>query len=82
MVGKEAAIFVPSGTMGNLSGVLAHCHERGSEVRGPRLRTHGIVALTVVSCSEHQLPGMMLNQYATEMVMRSPLIMVVFDCRS
>ena len=23
---------VPSGTMGNLSAVLAHCHERGSEV--------------------------------------------------
>ena len=33
MVGKEAALFVPSGTMGNLSAVLAHCHERGSEVR-------------------------------------------------
>ncbi|CAK0787132.1 hypothetical protein CVIRNUC_010348 [Coccomyxa viridis] len=32
MVGKEAALFVPSGTMGNLSAVLAHCHERGSEV--------------------------------------------------
>ena len=31
MVGKEAALFVPSGTMGNLSAVLAHCHERGSE---------------------------------------------------
>lgn len=31
MVGKEAALFVPSGTMGNLSAVLAHCYERGSE---------------------------------------------------
>ncbi|CAL8465044.1 g4579 [Coccomyxa elongata] len=30
-MGKEAAIWVPSGTMGNLSAVLAHCHERGSE---------------------------------------------------
>ena len=36
MVGKEAALFVPSGTMGNLSAVLAHCHERGSEVRHSR----------------------------------------------
>jgi threonine aldolase len=32
-VDKEAAIWVPSGTMGNLSAVLAHCCERGSEVR-------------------------------------------------
>jgi threonine aldolase len=30
LMGKEAAIFVPSGTMGNLSAVLAHC-ERGQE---------------------------------------------------
>ena len=29
--GKEAALFVPSGTMGNLAGILAHC-ERGDEV--------------------------------------------------
>lgn len=31
LVGKEAAIFVPSGTMGNLAAVLAHCG-RGDEV--------------------------------------------------
>ena len=29
--GKEAAIFVPSGTMGNLISILAHCG-RGDEV--------------------------------------------------
>ncbi len=40
VVGKEAAIFVPSGTMGNLSAVLAHCHERGSEVSGSYFRTY------------------------------------------
>ncbi|XP_010520652.1 PREDICTED: probable low-specificity L-threonine aldolase 2 [Tarenaya hassleriana] len=32
IAGKEAAIFVPSGTMGNLISVLVHCDERGSEV--------------------------------------------------
>lgn len=32
-LGKEAAIFVTSGTMGNLAAILAHCMERGSEVR-------------------------------------------------
>jgi len=30
-LGKEAALFVPSGTMGNLAGILAHCG-RGDEV--------------------------------------------------
>lgn len=32
MSGKADALFVPSGTMGNLICVLAHCWERGSEV--------------------------------------------------
>nr|XP_027215983.1 low specificity L-threonine aldolase-like isoform X2 [Penaeus vannamei] len=30
--GKEAALFVPSGTMGNLIAVLGHCENRGCEV--------------------------------------------------
>ena len=34
LTGMEAALLVPTGTMGNLSAVLAHCTERGSEV-GP-----------------------------------------------
>nr|XP_025676671.1 probable low-specificity L-threonine aldolase 1 isoform X1 [Arachis hypogaea] len=32
IMGKEAALFVPSGTMGNLISVLTHCDVRGSEV--------------------------------------------------
>lgn len=31
MAGKESALFVPSGTMGNLASILAHC-QRGDEV--------------------------------------------------
>lgn len=31
LLGKEAGVFVPSGTMGNLSAILAHC-DRGDEV--------------------------------------------------
>ena len=31
MLGKEAGLFVPSGTMGNLASILAHC-TRGDEV--------------------------------------------------
>ncbi|XP_042891949.1 probable low-specificity L-threonine aldolase 2 isoform X2 [Penaeus japonicus] len=30
--GKDAALFVPSGTMGNLIAVLGHCENRGCEV--------------------------------------------------
>jgi len=30
-MGKEAGLFLPSGTMGNLAAVLAHC-QRGEEV--------------------------------------------------
>lgn len=32
LLGMEAAILVSSGTMGNLSAVLAHCERRGCEV--------------------------------------------------
>lgn len=32
IMGKEAALYVPSGTMGNLISVLVHCDIRGSEV--------------------------------------------------
>lgn len=31
LFGKEAALFVPTGTMGNLVSIMAHCWERGSE---------------------------------------------------
>lgn len=32
LLGKESALFVPSGTMGNLLSVLVHCSEFGSEM--------------------------------------------------
>ncbi|XP_065219661.1 uncharacterized protein LOC135845122 [Planococcus citri] len=32
LIGKEAACYVPSGTMGNLTSILVHCKERGSEI--------------------------------------------------
>src|SRR5215216_4523275 len=32
LLGKQAALFVPSGTMGNLVSVLSHCPHRGSTV--------------------------------------------------
>ena len=32
MFGKEDALWLPSGTMANLAAVMAHCHERASEI--------------------------------------------------
>lgn len=32
ITGKEAGLFVPSGTMGNLIAIMVHCEVRGSEV--------------------------------------------------
>ena len=32
LTGKEAALFVPSGTMGNLICVMSHCWGRGQEM--------------------------------------------------
>lgn len=32
LTGKEAALFVPSGTMGNLISVMGHCPGRGDEI--------------------------------------------------
>jgi len=32
LLGKEAGLFVPSGTMGNLLCCLVHCREKGSEM--------------------------------------------------
>ena len=57
MTGKEAALFVSSGTLGNLSAILAHCSERGSEVR--RCLTHCVPwdSSICVSCTRYsQVP--------------------------
>jgi threonine aldolase len=41
LTGKEAAMFICSGTMSNLSAFLAHCDRRGSEIIcGHRQHTH------------------------------------------
>jgi threonine aldolase len=68
-MGKEAGLFVPSGTMGNLIGVLAHC-QRGDEVIvGKKNHTYlheagGISALGGVhSC---QLPNQVDGSLALE----------------
>lgn len=60
MLGKEAALYVPSGTMGNLVGILAHCGRGEEVILGNRAHTFlyeggGISALGGVhSC---QLPN-------------------------
>ncbi len=39
MTGKEAALFVPSGTMGNLAAILAHCNRGDEAIMGARAHT-------------------------------------------
>jgi threonine aldolase len=39
-LGKEAALFVPSGTMGNLAAVLAHCGRGDEVIMGNLAHTH------------------------------------------
>lgn len=62
MVGKEAGLFVPSGTMGNLVAVLAHCGRGDEVILGNKAHTFlfeagGISALGGVhSCQIPNLP--------------------------
>ncbi len=74
MLGKEAALFVPSGTMGNLIAVLVHC-QRGDEVLvGDRSHTFlfeagGISALGGIH--SRQLPNQPDGGLALEDLRRS-----------
>jgi threonine aldolase len=38
-LGKQAGLFVPSGTMGNLAGILAHCNRGDEVIMGKRSHT-------------------------------------------
>ena len=40
MLGKDAALFVPSGTMGNLAAILAHCARGDEIIIGDRSHTY------------------------------------------
>ena len=75
MLGQEAGLFVPSGTMGNLAAVLAHC-QRGDEVIvGDKAHTFlneagGISALGGVhSCQlPNQSDGSLLLEHIQEAI--------------
>ncbi len=59
-LGKEAGLFVPSGTMGNLAAILAHCGRGDEVILGDKAHTFlyeagGISALGGVH--SHQLPN-------------------------
>jgi threonine aldolase len=76
LVGQEAGLFVPSGTMGNLVAILAHC-QRGDEViLGNKAHTYlyeagGISALGGVhSCQLTNLPDGTLEIDAIEAAIR------------
>src|SRR3989337_1876237 len=59
LMGKEAGLFVPSGTMGNLASILAHCGRGDEAILGNKAHTFlfeagGIAALGGVH--SRQLP--------------------------
>jgi threonine aldolase len=69
MLGKEAGLFVPSGTMGNLAAILAHCGRGDEVIVGTRSHTflHEAGGLSVLggvhSC---QLPNQVDGTLALE----------------
>jgi threonine aldolase len=67
MLGMEAAVFVPSGTMGNLAAMLAHCQRGDEAILGDRAHQHiyeaggmsalgGIHPRTVANTESGELP--------------------------
>jgi threonine aldolase len=69
MMGKEAGLFVASGTMGNLIGVLAHCQRGDEAIMGNKAHTFlyeagGISALGGVH--SYQLPNQADGSLALE----------------
>jgi threonine aldolase len=69
MVGKEAGLFVPSGTMGNLAAILAHCGRGDEVILGSKAHTFlfeagGISALGGVH--SHQIPNLPDGRLALE----------------
>lgn len=74
LLGKEAALFVPSGTMGNLAAVLAHCGRGDEVILGDRSHTFlyeagGISALGGVH--SRQIPNQPDGTLALEDIRRA-----------
>ncbi len=76
-MGKEAGLFVPSGTMGNLASVLAHCGRGDEVILGSKSHTFlyeagGISALgSVHSCQVPNQPDGTLNLDEVRQAIRS-----------
>jgi threonine aldolase len=75
-MGKQAAVFVPSGTMGNLSAVLSHCQRGDEAILGDQCHTFnyeagGVAALGGVHPHPvHTLPNGQLPLEAMEEAVR------------
>lgn len=77
MLGKEAGLFVPSGTMGNLAGILAHCTRGDEAILGNKSHTFlfeagGISALGGVhSCQVPNQPDGAMDLEEVKAAIRS-----------
>ena len=68
-LGKEAALFVPSGTMGNLAGILSHCGRGDEVIMGKRTHTflhEGGGISTLGGVSSCQIPEQVDGSLALE----------------
>ena len=78
LMGKEAAILVPTGTMGNLSAVLAHCPERGTEV-SHMLQNAEPIDANIFLCVYHSL-GSRVGQHGIRRVMQVECVILSHHC--
>lgn len=60
MMGKQAALFVPSGTMGNLASILAHCNRGDEVILGNQAHTFNLEAAGITALGgiqAYQIPN-------------------------
>jgi threonine aldolase len=60
MTGKQAALFVPSGTMGNLASILAHCNRGDEVILGDQAHTFNLEAAGITALGgiqAYQIPN-------------------------
>lgn len=59
-LGKQAALFVPSGTMGNLAAILAHCNRGDEVILGDQAHTFNLEAAGITALGgiqAYQIPN-------------------------
>jgi threonine aldolase len=82
MMGKQGGLFVPSGTMGNLIAVLAHCQRGDEAIMGNLGHTFlfeggGISALGVYSLTRLRIKKMVLSHWRTSKTLSAQMTFTI-----